>query len=55
METNERHDRNELIAEYLSGNLEPARKAELEDWVNESDEKRGNLVFRRQRGRTGKV
>ena len=40
METNERHDRNELIAEYLSGNLEPARKAELEDWVNESDENR---------------
>ena len=29
-----------MIAEYLSGNLEPARKAELEDWVNESDENR---------------
>lgn len=48
MNENERYDIEELIAEYLSGGLDASRKAELERWVNASEENRHYFMQREE-------
>lgn len=48
MKENERYDIDAWIAEYLSGELDPAKKAELEAWVNASEENRRYFLQREE-------
>ena len=48
MKENERYDIDAWIAEYLSGGLDPATKAELEAWVNASEENRRYFLQREE-------
>lgn len=48
MKENERYDIDAWIAEYLSGELDPAKKAELEAWINASEENRRYFLQREE-------
>ena len=48
MKEKERYDMDALIAEYLSGGLDPAKRTELENWVRESEENRRYFLRREE-------
>lgn len=48
MKENERYDIDAWIAEYLSGELDPTMKGELEAWVNASEENRRYFLQREE-------
>ena len=48
MKEQERYDMDALIAEYLSGGLDPAKRTELENWVRESEENRRYFLRREE-------
>lgn len=48
MNENDRYDMEELIAEYLSGGLDAFKKAELERWINASEENRRYFMQREE-------